>query len=1378
MRCRKKTMRMMAVTGAAIAVASSSLSAQVASLSKGQQILVNHGFQINGIIANTGDAYHLSTLQSMNYTAPMWAWTTDVTKIQANPTALWTKWFDYTVENDLPAAELPYKSSLATLCVGDEQNLANSGVYNGTVSWFTNNRGSFPNTMLYTNQWGTEIAEGTMINFVAAANPDAVNFDNYPYVVGGGSFIQEEYEDLSKYRRLGLGSYIGANGNAPRPYGTIIQTYATSGDNRRAPSDSEMRLQVFQALTCGYTFLGTFTYNSGASTLFDPVFGGDNHITTYGTQFTETARQARNLAPALVKLISKGANNRFIPGQDSAGVTHPMPNGWSNWAAGAEGDPYTTSISVLNTGTKNNTHPGDVLVGYFNPMLESYDGGYANELYFMVTNALDDPTGTVVDCKQQITMNFNFGASGINSLLRLNRSTGTIDTINTGYSDGGNTVFSFLSGTSYRLQLTLDGGTGDLFKFNDGASFVGVQQPVVLYWDNDANAANNNIGTGAGLGGAGAWDSSAKWFNGSSDVVLPANSDLIFYGTAGAVTLSAPQSAVGLTFKTNGYTLSGSTLTMTLSPSITVDSGVTATVASVVAGSAGITKVGSGTLVLNNAGNTYTGGTIVSTGTLAVSSDGSLGAVPGAAATNVTLGAGATLRFDSSFSVNANRQVSIGSGSIIDTQSNTVSIAGIISGTSLVKNGNGLLWLAANNTYAGPTTVNGGTLAIRSASLGTNPATPTTNLILNNGSTLRFDVNLGLTANRNITLGPGGGIVDTQTFTNTFAGVVSGTSLTKIGAGTLVLSNGNSYSGTTINGGAIQVGADSNLGDSSGGVTFGGGALNLTSSFSTARAITVNSGGGQIDNPVSITNSISGAISGTGALTKTGSGTLVLNMGSNNTSMTGGFNVNGGILQIGDGGTLGFLAAPAFNYGYPAVNIASGATVKSKRGNGINIYEAFTGAGGVVVENVSPSNTFTLAGNNTYTGPTTVTSGTFRVGVGDGVGRLASSGVAIAAGASFQVQVDANWTYAGVISGIGTFQKNSANGGKTLYLTGANTYTGTTAIQTQAGNTLSIGAGGTTGSIASLSVVTNTGTVLQFFRSNDLTYAGNVSGNGALTQLGTGALTLSGSQTYTGATTVSGGKLIFGNSLTQSASLTIQTGATAELAAGGNKVIKTPSLTITGTGSLDLNNNKLIVAGGATPSATLATIKSLIIAGRNVPVGGVGDGTWGGRGITSNSAHNAFVSDGIESRALGYSINSDLPLGAYATFGGQPVAGSDILVRFTRMGDADLDGKCGDSDVTLVGAFYDNGATTSFQWCNGDFNYDGRVDDGDVTLLGAFYDESAVPLSIAELTTRYGTEFAAAFAAGQAMTPEPSSLLFCAAIPLLFGRRRSSRSPQ
>src|SRR6185369_5902011 len=140
-------------------------------------------------------------------------------------------------------------------------------------------------------------------------------------------------------------------------------------------------------------------------------------------------------------------------------------------------------------------------------------------------------------------------------------------------------------------------GTGDLFKYNDGTPFVGVQlPPTTLYWDNDANAGNNNSGTGAGLGGSGSWDTSAsKWFNGSSNAAWAANNDAVFWGTAGTLTLAVPQSVNSLSFKSNGYTITGSTLTLSGS-AINVDSGATATINSAVAGGMGLVKSGAGTL--------------------------------------------------------------------------------------------------------------------------------------------------------------------------------------------------------------------------------------------------------------------------------------------------------------------------------------------------------------------------------------------------------------------------------------------------------------------------------------------------------------------------------------------------------------------------------------------------------------------------------------------------------------------------------------------------------------------------------------------------------------------------------------------------------------
>src|SRR5438034_1041386 len=64
-------------------------------------------------------------------------------------------------------------------------------------------------------------------------------------------------------------------------------------------------------------------------------------------------------------------------------------------------------------------------------------------------------------------------------------------------------------------------------------------------------------------------------------------------------------------------------------------------------------------------------------------------------------------------------------------------------------------------------------------------------------------------------------------------------------AGTTVLSNANSYTGgTAINGGTLRISADNNLGAASGPLSFGGGTLATTASFSTGRTTTLNAGGG------------------------------------------------------------------------------------------------------------------------------------------------------------------------------------------------------------------------------------------------------------------------------------------------------------------------------------------------------------------------------------------------------------------------------------------------------------------------------------------------------------------------------------------------------
>jgi autotransporter-associated beta strand protein len=122
-------------------------------------------------------------------------------------------------------------------------------------------------------------------------------------------------------------------------------------------------------------------------------------------------------------------------------------------------------------------------------------------------------------------------------------------------------------------------------------------------------------------------------------------------------------------------------------------------------------------------------------------------------------------------------------------------------------------------------------------------------------------------------------------------------------------------------------------------------------------------------------------------------------------------------------------------------------------------------------------------------------------------------------------------TLGGDITGVGGLDitRNGGSATTSVVLLGTNSYNGGTTIAS--GATLAIGAGGTTGSITGN--VTNDGS-LTFNRSDDLSFAGAISGSGSLTKLGAGVLTLAGTSGLTGDTAVNVGTLIVNGSLSSS----------------------------------------------------------------------------------------------------------------------------------------------------------------------------------------------------------------------------------------------------
>lgn len=929
--CRqgRNRVRSIALAGAVMA-GMTSAQAQIATLDKGHQLLLNGGLQIWGLNTDSFQyTFNYNNLTAANMNAVMYSHGQSNTGA-LSPGQKWGKWVDYhgNPSTALDATEMAHYSDLVAIQVGDEQQSDLESPTSATKAWFDAAHSSnlFTDKLLYVNSAYANDA-GAYINFVASANPDAISWDAYPF----GTTGVYPYNWLGKaqfFRRVALGSYIGATGSAPRPYGLYLQTYH-GGDGARDPSDLEMRWQQFTAWTLGYTFVDCFTAGGGNTSLFNSGNGNSPHQPTYD-QFKESARQSRNLGPALTRLISTGYGPSIVLGKDPSGNTNPVPVDWPvfNKANAPAGQQFLSSLSAVNLGTKNGGNPGDLYVGFFNPLLAS-DGDPAGEAYFMVTNALgaylQDPTGLVSEYQQSVTLNFDFGTSGVTSLQRLRRSDGQLEILPLTRVSGGN-------GNLYQLMFTLDGGTGDLFKFNDGTPFVGAPAVGTRYWDNDGSASGNNTTTGAGLGGTGSWGaSSSNWYDGTSTGMLAGNRDVVFMGTAGTVTLASAQAVNSLAFKSNGYTLTGSTLTMNGSV-VTVDNGMNATIGSVVAGTVGLIKNGSGTLVLGGA-NTYGGGTIVNGGMLRVGSDANLGAVPSALTSNVTLN-GATLQFAGSFTLGSTRGINIGTdGGTIDTQGFDVTFSPTngFRGGDLTKVGSGTFFASA--TTGGANTLWTGNLIIKEgtwkiiASDGL-PYNPTSGVlrpaqVTLDGGTWQWGANVNVTnGNRGITVGAGGGTIDTQGFNVTWSGPITGSAatavLTKAGSGSIKLRSAafeSDYVGAlNVAGGTVQLDGGRAMGDlaavtlaNTAGVT-----LSVTAGDETIGSL---AGGGTLGGNVSLgaqtltaggngkSTTFAGVISGAnGKLVKVGTGTMVL-AGAN--TYTGGTTVSAGTLELGAGGTVG-----------------------------------------------------------------------------------------------------------------------------------------------------------------------------------------------------------------------------------------------------------------------------------------------------------------------------------------------------------------------------------------------------------------------------------------------------------------------------------------
>jgi hypothetical protein len=178
--------------------------------------------------------------------------------------------------------------------------------------------------------------------------------------------------------------------------------------------------------------------------------------------------------------------------------------------------------------------------------------------------------------------------------------------------------------------------------------------------------------------------------------------------------------------------------------------------------------------------------------------------------------------------------------------------------------------------------------------------------------------------------------------------------------------------------------------------------------------------------------------------------------------------------------------------------------------------------------------------------------------------------------------------------------------------------------------------------------------------------------------------------------------------------LNINSGGVATLTSGGAKVLAVSSLVIAGSGTLDLNDNDLILDYSA--GSPLPGVGSLIKRARN-------GGVWNGAGLTSSFARNASP----RNTTLGLMEATDFKAinGAAATFDGQAIDNTAVLVKYTYYGDTDFNGRVNFDDYVRT----DNGFNNhSSGWVNGDFDGNGSVNFDDYVLIDLAFNTQGAPL--------------------------------------------------
>ncbi len=567
------------------------------------------------------------------------------------------------------------------------------------------------------------------------------------------------------------------------------------------------------------------------------------------------------------------------------------------------------------------------------------------------------------------------------------------------------------------------------------------------------------------------------------------------------------------------------------------------------------TLTGSGGLNVNAAGNTITFGG---------NGSGYSGAVNVSTNTTAVIGVANAL----------------GTGAI--TNNGTVSWADFdltndIGGTGdLIYTGIGTGDLSGNNSFSGGIDIRGGSLrVVNVGALGTGTVTSTTG-----GVILQVDNGTNQVLANNLTgalvlAKTSAGILDV-TGTNTYTGgtlidtgAIRVDSFTRLGTGPVIANLGGSLilnyngAGQLLQTTPFMTGDGRFIKEGSGDVvmtqtsTYTGGTIIRAGRIGLNNGVALGTGDIQVDSGAEL--GVGGIIlnnnlTGSGLVRKTANNTVELY--GDNSGFTGTIRVEDGDLLATNGNALGS----------GTLQIDAGTSVFLNAAADSTMGASLTGDG--TFEKVGAGRV-TLTGNGTqFTGAIAIQNGILQIEGDQNIGTSAG-GVFINTQGTLQIDTAANTNLATVVYGSGRVVKSGVG---TVFMTGANNYSGGTDIQQGAIRVTDLAALGTG------PVSVQSGAALDLSISGTATYNGAISGAGILRKSDTGDLTLI-SNTLTGGLDIVGGRVIV-NTAAALGGGPVTTAADTQLVFD-NSTIEVSNAQISGAGSLTKDGTGLLVMNNA-----------------------------------------------------------------------------------------------------------------------------------------------------------------------------------------------------